>query len=161
MTGVTEEKVGKSLFVDGRMSREVKKLNNLSKLLFNLVAKTLIPRVGTYEKLYASELILLLHLNEGRKITLPYMIMKHMVHAIEHNMGSSLCYPMLLSKLFKYFQFPLVGEEILDKERKFLSDKSIKAMKLSGSTPPLPSMFLTSSQSSSIPQPSLPQPPSQ
>ncbi|KAJ1391778.1 hypothetical protein SESBI_36350 [Sesbania bispinosa] len=64
---VLEDEVGKVLFAKGRMSTEVKKLIDLVKLLLNFVSKTLIPRAGSFEKLYPSDLLLTFHLVVGRK----------------------------------------------------------------------------------------------
>ncbi|KAJ1434279.1 hypothetical protein SESBI_05628 [Sesbania bispinosa] len=85
---VIEEEVGRALFINGQISKDSKKLNNISKLLFNLVSKTLIPRGGSFEKMTPLVLILLFHLRTGRLINLPFAILKHIVHAHEYYVGS-------------------------------------------------------------------------
>ncbi|KAJ1394603.1 hypothetical protein SESBI_34063 [Sesbania bispinosa] len=150
---MSKEEVGKALFSNKKMSTKVRDLTNLAKLLFNIVSKTLIPRNGFYEKLYPSDLLTTFHLIVGRKINLPRIILSHMAYSLATNLQSSLVYPMIMTKVFEYFDVPLAGEEISDESRKYLSEKSLSTMKIGGSAPPVPQSLLPTPPSSPIPHP--------
>ncbi|KAJ1412473.1 hypothetical protein SESBI_20436 [Sesbania bispinosa] len=46
----SEEEVGRILFSNGRISTKSKNLNNISKLLFNFISRSILPRGGSFEK---------------------------------------------------------------------------------------------------------------
>ncbi|KAJ1421068.1 hypothetical protein SESBI_13938 [Sesbania bispinosa] len=110
---VSKEEVGKALFAKKKMCTKGRDLTNLAKLLFNIVSKTLIPRDGSYEKLYPSDLLITFHLIIGRKINLPHIILSYMTHSIATNLQSSLVYPMLLTKVFEHFDVALLEKRFL------------------------------------------------
>ncbi|PNX85404.1 hypothetical protein L195_g041473 [Trifolium pratense] len=49
------------------------------KVLFNMVQSHIFPRIGTREKVYDGDLMVMHHLGSGKKLNLPYVIIHNMI----------------------------------------------------------------------------------
>ena len=110
---IKEAAVGQSLFAEGEVTPLIKDLKPTARLLHSIVTQTLLPRAGTHERVYMPDRILTYHLMEGIRINLPYMMIRHMIAAVEIvKSTAALPFGMALSRILNHFQVPLTGEEI-------------------------------------------------
>jgi len=74
--------------------------------------------------------MIMYHLTQGKRVNLPFVIIKHMIAAIKDpRRNGGLPYSMALTKIFKEFKLSFIGEEALENLKPFNS-KNIAHIKL-------------------------------
>jgi len=104
----------KKLLVHPQPARDypITALKNEFKINHNLCTHSLLPRSGSKYRVNDTDLMIIYHLVQGKRVNLPYIIIQHMKNVIQDTKGNGgLPYSMPLTKIFKEFQLSFIGEE--------------------------------------------------
>ncbi|CAJ2627649.1 unnamed protein product [Trifolium pratense] len=90
------------------------------KVLFNMVQNHIFPRIGTREKVYDGDLMIMHHLGTGKKLNLPYVIIHNMIEAASSGSKKiTLPYGMHLTKVFRECKVELKKEKSFNNSKVF------------------------------------------
>ncbi|AES87906.2 hypothetical protein MTR_4g037330 [Medicago truncatula] len=106
-------------------------LKNEFKILHNLCSHCILPQSKCKYRVNDTDIMILYHLTHGKRINLPYVIIKHMMNAIASSNGNDgLPYAMPLTKIFKEFKMSFIGE-VAKRNLKYYTSKNVSHIKLS------------------------------
>ncbi|GAU40668.1 hypothetical protein TSUD_397810 [Trifolium subterraneum] len=120
--GVTIEDVREPLFFPGTPLDHYKASNlKLLPKIFNIMRKgNIMPRQGKYNALGDNDLMVIYHLFEKKRLSLPHIIINFMMEvAKSNNKFFCVSYEMVLTKVFKYFEVSFKNEIPETKCKKF------------------------------------------
>ncbi|CAJ2652244.1 unnamed protein product [Trifolium pratense] len=105
------------------------------KVLFNMVQNHIFPRIGTREKVYDGDLMVMHHLGTGKKLNLPYVIIHNMIEAASSGSKKiTLPYGMHLTKVFRECNVELRKEKSFNNSKVF-DLKNLSHMKKAADAP--------------------------
>ncbi|CAJ2633079.1 unnamed protein product [Trifolium pratense] len=105
------------------------------KVLFNMVQNHIFPRIGTREKVYDGDLMVMHHLGTGKKLNLPYVIIHNMIEAASSGSKKiTLPYGMHLTKVFRECKVELKKEKSFNNSKVF-DLKNLSHMKKAADVP--------------------------
>ncbi|GAU18502.1 hypothetical protein TSUD_90430 [Trifolium subterraneum] len=111
--GVTIEDVREPLFYPGTPLDHYKTSNlKLLQIFFNIMSKgNIMPRQGKYDALGDNDLMVIYHLFEKKRLSLPHIIINFMMEVAKSN-NKKLCvsYGMILTRVFKHFEVSFKNE---------------------------------------------------
>lgn len=115
IAGVDRNTVIREMFENVQPGKDfpVTALKNEYKILHNLCTYSLMPRSSAKYRVNDTDLMVLYHLTNGKRVNLPYLIIQHMISAIRDTNGKGgLPYAMGLTKIFKEYKISFIGEDV-------------------------------------------------
>lgn len=128
--GISSHELRTILLKDPSLTISAPNLKPMAKLLHHISCHTLLPRAGTLEKVTTGDSIILYHLLEKKSLSLPFLMIHHMINAIKADkLQTSLPYGKVLTIIFNHhlFNFPKKDGSV---ETKPFTSKNLKLMGL-------------------------------
>lgn len=94
---------------------EIKSINLHSsiRIMHNMCVHSLLPRAGSFDRVIEQDLLVLHHISTKTPLSLPNLILNHMMYVISQRVTSFVPYGMTLTRIFRYFNVPLDNEEVV------------------------------------------------
>lgn len=104
--------------------------NSYGEIVHNMCIHSPLPRAGTFEKVTDQDLLVMYHLWTRKRLSLPFIMVNHMIAAAELVKSTScLPYGLAMAKIFRYYGVPLKGEGFIE-DWTFFGLKNINQLKL-------------------------------